>query len=149
MPGPSTGRAASGLSLPAMTRIHPGWFVMAASMLGVFMTTPGQTVGVSVFIDYIATDLDLSRERVLLLYSTGTLIGILPAPYIGGLVDRFGPRNMIGFVVLAVCAACAVLAWAHGPASLGVGFTLLRGTAIGGLSLVHGQSLVRTLSRAG
>jgi MFS family permease len=112
---------------------------MAASMLGVFMTTPGQTVGVSVFIDYIGTDIGLPRERVLLLYSLGTLIGILPAPYIGRLVDRFGPRNAIGFVVVAVGVACAVLAWAHGPSSLGVGFTLLRGTAIGGLSLVSGH----------
>ena len=122
--------------LPAKSRLHPGWFVMAASMLGVFMTTPGQTVGVSVFIDHIGTDLGLPREQVLLLYSIGTLIGILPAPYIGRLVDRFGPRNAIGFVVIAVGVACAVLASAHGPWSLGVGFTLLRGTAIGGLSLV-------------
>jgi MFS family permease len=112
---------------------------MAASMLGVFMTTPGQTVGVSVFIDYIGADIDLPRERVLLLYGIGTLIGILPAPYIGRLVDRFGPRNAIGFAVVAVGAACAVLASAHGPWSLGVGFTLLRGAAIGGLSLVSGH----------
>ena len=124
-----------------MRRIHPGWFVMAASMIGVFMTTPGQTVGVSVFIDYIGTDIGLPREQVLLLYSIGTLIGILPAPYIGRLVDRFGPRNAIGFVVVAVGAACAVLAWAHGPLSLGVGFTLLRGAAIGGLSLVSGHMI--------
>lgn len=110
-------------------------------MLGVFMTTPGQTVGVSVFIDYISTDLGLPRSQVLLLYSIGTLIGILPAPYIGRLVDRFGPRNAIGFVVVAVGAACAVLAWAHGPWSLGVGFTLLRGAAIGGLSLVSGHMI--------
>lgn len=48
-------------------------------MLGVFMITPGQTVGVSVFIDYVGTDIGLPRERVLLLYSLGTLIGILPA----------------------------------------------------------------------
>jgi len=114
---------------------------MAASMLGVFMTTPGQTVGVSVFIDYIGTDIGLPRERVLLLYSFGTLIGILPAPYIGRLVDRFGPRHVIGFVVVAVGTACAVLAWAHGPWSLGVGFTLLRGAAIGGLSLVSGHMI--------
>lgn len=119
-----------------MSRIHPGWFVMVASMLGVFMTTPGQTVGVSVFIDYIGVDIGLPRERVLLLYSLGTLIGILPAPYIGRLVDRFGPRNAIGFGVVAVGTACAVLASAHGPLSLGAGFTLLRGAAIGGLSLV-------------
>jgi MFS family permease len=114
---------------------------MAASMLGVFMTTPGQTVGVSVFIDYIGTDVGLPRERVLVLYSLGTLTGILPAPYIGRLVDRFGPRNAIGFAVVAVGAACAVLAWAHGPLSLGVGFTLLRGAAIGGLSLVSGHMI--------
>jgi MFS family permease len=142
MPDRRTGRVASGeLILPVTNRIHPGWFVMAASMLGVFMTTPGQTVGVSVFIDYIGADIDLPRERVLLLYSIGTLIGILPAPYIGRLVDRFGPRNAIGFAVVAVGAACAVLASAHGPWSLGVGFTLLRGAAIGGLSLVSGHMI--------
>ena len=110
-------------------------------MLGVFMTTPGQTVGVSVFIDYIGADLGLPRARVLLLYSLGTLLGILPAPYIGRLVDRFGPRNAIGIVVLALGAACAVVAWAQGPWSLGVAFTLLRGTAIGGLSLVSGHMI--------
>lgn len=65
-------------------------------MLGVFMTTPGQTVGVSVFIDYVGADLGLPRAQVLLLYSIGTLLGILPAPYIGRLVDRYGPRNAIG-----------------------------------------------------
>ncbi|MGQ0583158.1 MAG: MFS transporter [Reyranella sp.] len=124
-----------------MIRIHPGWFVLVAGMLGVFMTTPGQTVGVSVFIDPIVADLDLPRERVLLLYSMGTLLGILPAPYIGRLVDRYGPRNAIGVVVVALGAACAVVAWAHGPWSLGVAFTVLRGTAIGGLSLVSGQMI--------
>ncbi|MDB5488584.1 MAG: hypothetical protein JWQ58_2299 [Reyranella sp.] len=98
------GVAPSELILPPLSRIHSGWFVMAASMLGVFMTTPGQTVGVSVFIDYMGTDIGLPREQVLLLYSIGSLIGILPAPYIGRLVDRFGPRNAIGFVVVAVGA---------------------------------------------
>jgi len=124
-----------------LIRIHPGWFVLVAGMLGVFMTTPGQTVGVSVFIDPIVADLGLPRERVLLLYSMGTLLGILPAPYIGRLVDRYGPRNAIGFVVVALGAACVVVAWVHGPWSLGVAFTVLRGTAIGGLSLVSGHMI--------
>lgn len=136
------GRPAGGGAAPGeLTKIHPGWFVLAAGMLGVFMTTPGQTVGVSVFIDHIVTDVALPRERVLLLYSIGTLLGILPAPYIGRLVDRYGPRNAIGFVVVALGAACAVVAWAHGPWSLGVAFTVLRGTAIGGLSLVSGHMI--------
>ena len=31
-----------------------GWFVLIAGAVGVFMTTPGQTVGVSAFVDPIA-----------------------------------------------------------------------------------------------
>ena len=121
--------------------IHPGYIVLAASLLGVFMTTPGQTIGVSVFIDYLAADLNLPRAQVLLLYSIGTLIGILPAPYVGRLIDRFGPRNVIGFIAVSLSAACTTMAWAHGPLSLGVAFTLLRGTAIGGLSLVSAHMI--------
>lgn len=121
--------------------VHPGWFVLAASMLGVFMTLPGQTIGVSVFVDYLGADIGLPRAQVLLLYSIGTLIGILPAPYIGRLIDHFGPRNVIGFIAVSLGAACAVMAWVHSAWSLGIGFTLLRGTAIGGLSLVSAHMI--------
>lgn len=113
-----------------------GWFVLVASAVGVFMTTPGQTVGVSAFVDPIAVDLGISREQVVMLYSVGTLLGILPAPLIGRLVDRNGPRRAIAFIAPALGLACAALAWAHGPWSLALGFTLLRGSAIGGLYLV-------------
>jgi MFS family permease len=110
-------------------------------MVAIFMTTPGQTVGVSGFIDYVAVDLGLSRERVLVLYGLGTLSGILPAPFTGKLIDRFGPRNLIGFAVVAVALSCVVLASVSGPVSLAIGFTLLRGTAIGGLSLINGHMI--------
>jgi MFS family permease len=113
-----------------------GWIVLAAGAIGVFMTTPGQTVGVSAFVDHIALDLGIPREQVVMLYSVGTLLGILPAPLIGRLVDRYGPRRAIAFIALALGFACAAMAWAYGPWSLAVGFTLLRGSAIGGLYLV-------------
>ncbi len=113
-----------------------GGFVLIAGAVGVFMTTPGQTVGVSAFVDHIALDLGIPREQVVMLYSVGTLLGILPAPLIGRLVDRYGPRRAIAFIAPALGLACAVVAWAHGPWSLALGFTLLRGSAIGGLYLV-------------
>jgi MFS family permease len=113
-----------------------GWIVLAAGAIGVFMTTPGQTVGVSAFVDHIAVDLGIPREQVVMLYSAGTLLGILPAPLIGRLVDRYGPRRAIAFIAPALGLACAAVAWAHGPWSLALGFTLLRGSAIGGLYLV-------------
>ena len=129
--------------LPVKTAgsIHPGWIVLVASLLGVFMTTPGQTIGVSVFIDYLSADLNLPRAQVLLLYSIGTLIGILPAPYVGRLIDRFGPRNVIGFVAISLGGACAAMALVHNSWSLGIAFTLLRGTAICGLSLVSAHMI--------
>jgi MFS family permease len=113
-----------------------GWIVLIAGAVGVFMTTPGQTVGVSAFVDHIAVDLGIPREQVVMLYSVGTLLGILPAPLIGRLVDRYGPRRAIALIAPALGFACATVAWAHGPWSLALGFTLLRGSAIGGLSLV-------------
>jgi MFS family permease len=116
-----------------------GVIVATAALIGVFATTPGQTVGVSTFIDPIAADLGLSRERVLVLYSLGTFLGILTAPFIGKLVDRFGPRRLILPVVFALACACGVMSLAHDAWSLGLGFVVLRAAAIAGLSLVTMQ----------
>ena len=125
----------------AIGRPHTGWIVVIAAFAGVFATTPGQTVGVSSFVDPIAADLGIARERVLMLYSVGTFLGILTAPPIGWLVDRFGPRGLIVPVVLALGAACGVLALAWDAASLAVGFVFLRASAIAGLSLVSTQMI--------
>jgi MFS family permease len=116
-----------------------GALVAFAAFVGVFATTPGQTVGVSSFIDPIAADIGLSRENVLVLYSIGTFLGILTAPGIGRLVDRFGPRRLIGPIVLALGAACAFMSLAWNAWSLALGFVLLRAAAIAGLSLVSNQ----------
>src|SRR5687767_15400531 len=89
--------------------MHRGWSVLAAAAIGVFMTIPGQTVGVAPFVDLLARDLSLPREHVILLYSLGTLLGILFAPLIGRLLDRYGPRRMIVFV--AVRSARVAPSW--------------------------------------
>jgi MFS family permease len=115
--------------------LHRGWTVLGAAAIGVFMTVPGQTVGVAPFVDLLARDLGLAREHVVLLYSLGTLVGILPAPLIGRLFDRHGPRRMIVFVTLALAASCVAVAAATNPWSLAIAFALLRGSAIGGLSV--------------
>lgn len=116
-----------------------GISVALASLIGVFATTPGQTVGVSAFIDPIASDLGLDRKHVLMLYSLGTFLGILTAPLIGRLVDRFGPRRLIVPAVVAVAAACSVMSLTGDAWSLGLGFLFLRASAIAGLSLVTMQ----------
>lgn len=118
---------------------HYGWVVLAAGAFGSFMTVPGQTAGVSVFFDPITTDLGVSRTWASTAYAAATLVGILPAPIIGRWIDRRGPR-FTGTVIAGVLAlACAFMALIQSGAALLLGFALLRGTAIGGLSLVSQQ----------
>lgn len=100
------------------------------------MTLPGQTAGVAVFFDPITADLQISRTSASVAYAAGTLAGILPAPLIGRWIDRRGPRLTATLIAAALALACAFMAIVRSEMMLLLGFALLRGTAIGGLSLV-------------
>jgi len=52
------------------------------------MSNPGQTTGVSVFLDHIIADLGLSRSGVAALDLGGTLLGSLSLPFSGRFIDR-------------------------------------------------------------
>src|SRR5229473_6465448 len=118
---------------------HYGWVSLAAGTFGSFMTLPGQTAGVSVFFDPITTDLHISRTSASIAYAAGTLAGILPAPVIGRWIDRRGPRLTATIIAAGLALACAYMALVQSGSMLLLGFALLRGTAIGGLSLVSQQ----------
>jgi hypothetical protein len=53
---------------------HYGWVILASGALGAFMTTPGQTIGVSSFFDPLAKDLGLSRAEVALSQAMRTAV---------------------------------------------------------------------------
>ena len=103
------------------------------------MTLPGQTAGVSVFFDPITTDLHISRTSASVAYAVGTLAGILPAPMIGRWIDRRGPRLTATIIACGLALACVCMAFVESVLTLLIGFALLRGMAIGGLSLVCQQ----------
>jgi MFS family permease len=103
------------------------------------MTLPGQTAGVSVFFDPITTDLHISRTSASVAYAVGTLAGILPAPVIGRWIDRRGPRLTATIIAGGLVLACVCMAFVESVLTLLIGFALLRGMAIGGLSLVSQQ----------
>lgn len=115
---------------------HYGWIILAAGTFGAFMTSPGQTQGVSAFFDPMAASLGLSRTTVSFAYTIGTLAGVLPAPLIGKWIDHRGPRVVVGMAAAALAAACAFMAVVHSAAVLLLGFAFLRGAALSGLSLV-------------
>lgn len=121
------------------SRVHYGWIMLGAGTFGSFMTLPGQTAGVSVFFDPITSELGISRTSASIAYAVGTLAGILPAPMIGRWIDRRGPRLTGTVIAAGLALACAFMAVVQSVLMLLIGFGLLRGAAIGGLSLVSQQ----------
>jgi len=119
--------------------VHYGWVILGTGTFGSFMTLPGQTAGVSVFFDPITTELGISRTSASIAYAAGTLAGILPAPAIGRWIDRRGPRPTATIIAAGLALACAFMACVQSALMLLIGFALLRGAAIGGLSLVSQQ----------
>jgi len=122
--------------------VYYGWVVLAVGTLGLVMTTPGQTLGVSVFLDPILADLGADRTTVSLLYTLGTLAGAAALPFVGRGLDRYGPRVMVSVVAAALALACLWMASVGGLASLAIGFVLIRGLGQGALSLVSTHAIV-------
>ena len=75
--------------------VYCGWVVLGISTLGMAATLPGQTAGVSPFIDAFIEDLGLSRSAVSWFYTVVTVLGSLALPLVGHLVDRYGPRSSL------------------------------------------------------
>ncbi|MFW5745448.1 MAG: hypothetical protein ACOC2D_19405, partial [Spirochaetota bacterium] len=77
---------------PARLPFFYGWIVMGIGTLGMVMSAPGQTVGVSVFTDPLIEAHGLSRSLLSLAYLIGTLSSAMILSYAGRLYDRHGAR---------------------------------------------------------
>lgn len=98
--------------------IYYGWIILATGTLGVIMSIPGQTMGVSVFTEYLLESLKLSREQLSLAYLFGTLASSFLLPLAGKVLDRFGPRvlatiatSMLAFFTLYIALTPKLLSF--------------------------------------
>ena len=113
-----------------------GWLIVAAGTLGVMMTIPGQTTGVSIFIDHLIADLGITRSSVSTLYLFGTLGGSFVLPFVGRFIDRRGPRLAVSGIAAAFALACVWMGVVQDAIMLLIGFMLVRALGQGSLSLV-------------
>jgi MFS family permease len=77
---------------PAKTPFFYGWIILVAGAIGVVMSIPGQTMGVSVFTDPLIESLEISRLNLSLAYMLGTLSSSLMLSKAGKQYDKFGAR---------------------------------------------------------
>jgi len=112
------------------------WVVLVLATLTAGLTGPGQTIGVSVFIDHFVDDLSLSRSQVSAAYLVGTLAGASMLPWIGRFVDRRGVRIAQVAVGVLFGVALVNMSLVGGLIWLAIGFTGIRLLGQGSLSLI-------------
>lgn len=81
-----------------------GWVILFASTIGILVSAPGQTMGVSTFTDHLLENIGISRNQLSMSYMFGTIASSLVLTYAGTLYDKYGARwvGMIVSVLLAI-----------------------------------------------
>lgn len=111
------------------------------------LSGPGQTAGVSVLVDHLVTDLDVSRSAVSTAYMIGTLCGALALPWLGRAVDRFGLRPMLAMIALAFGSFLVLLALAGEIIGLTAAFVGVRAMGQGGMTLIATTTVAIAVTR--
>ena len=124
----------------ANCRIYYGWIIASAGLLGMVMSSPGQTFIISLFTEHFIHDLGLSRSMVSFLYMIGTLSGaiLLQLTRMGHHIDRSGPRRMIVLVSIAFGLSCVYMSIISSAAMLTLGFIALRFLGQSSMTLISG-----------
>ena len=120
---------------PDGTPFH-GWRMVGLAALMLGLTGPGQTVGVSAFVDPMMAALDLSRSEVSAAYLVGTLLASLVLPRVGRALDEHGTRRTLLVVAVGLAVALGGMGLVVGIVTLTLGFVGIRMLGQGSLSLI-------------
>ncbi len=123
-------------SIISRTPFFYGWVILAASALTRFISGPGQTFLISVFIDPIISDLGWSRALVSGLYTAGSLTAGATMIFVGRLLDRYGARIMLLAAGILFGLAALWMSAVDHPVKLYFGFAALRILGQGSLGLI-------------
>lgn len=121
--------------------------VLLAGALGQALTAPGQTAALSVFIDPLIADLDVSRSAVSAMYLVATLLGASALPLIGRSIDRLGVRLIMTLISIAFGGVLLASAGVVGLLSLALAFTGLRMLGQGALGLAASTAVALAFDR--
>ncbi len=124
-----------------------GWRMLTLAVITAVMTGPGQTIGVSVFIDHLVAALDTSRSLVSSAYLVGTLTGAAAMPFVGRFLDRRGVRLSQTLFGSAFAVALLVMAGVSSLPWLILGFAGIRMFGQGSLSMVSSVTVALWFER--
>lgn len=111
------------------------------------LTGPGQTIGVSVFVDPMIAALGLTRSELSTAYLIGTLLGAVALVPVGRWIDRVGRSRAMTLIGLAFGTALLLMSGVQGFVTLALGFVLIRWLGQGSLQLVSTLSITPWFER--
>ncbi|MDP5230769.1 MAG: MFS transporter [Cellulophaga sp.] len=96
---------------PKKSPIFYGYIVAIFGTIGVYLSMPGQTIGVSVFTDPVKDALGLSRNQFSNAYMIGTIMSSLVIGKAGVWFDKYGARYVAFFAALTLAFSLLLCSW--------------------------------------
>lgn len=93
---------------PAKVPFFYGWVILVVATIGILVSAPGQTMGVSTFTDYLLDNIGLTRNQLSTAYMIGTIGSSLILTYAGKMYDKYGAR-WVGMGVSFILAGVLLL----------------------------------------
>ena len=109
--------------------------MLGVGTLGMYLSAPGQSFSVAVFIDPMLSDLGLRRTVYSFAYLIAGLVGGVLLPGIGWLLDRVGARVLLPMLGVLLGTACVWMSSINSLLELSIGFTMIRSIGQGAVTL--------------
>ena len=142
---------------PAKWPFFYGWMILIWSTMGILMSIPGQTMGVSVFTESLLDALQLTRDQLSIAYMSGTIGSAFLLPWMGRLYDKIGVRPIgiiasvgLGLILVYLSQVDRIVRFIQKDPSIYVtfififfGFLLLRFTGQGILTMISRNMMMK------
>ena len=123
--------------------LYHGWIVVVAGILCSALSSPGQSFLLSLYLEPLLAELELSRVTVSTLYGASTLAAALCLPFVGRVADNISGRAFLTSVVLLLAGALVLLGSASGLLTLAIALFALRLLGQGAIGLGTMTTTVR------
>jgi MFS family permease len=137
---------------PRATQVFYGWWVLLVAAAAMVGTLPGRTQGLGLITEPLLADLGLDRVTYASINFWATILGAAGALGIGRAIDRFGSRNVLTGVAVALGIVVGFMSQTATVSGLSVWITLTRALGQSALSVVSlamvGQWFVRGIDTA-
>ncbi|MBN2165780.1 MAG: MFS transporter [Marinilabiliaceae bacterium] len=88
-----------------------GFLIVGVGILGILVSIPGQTIGLSAFTNPVMKAMNLTRDQYSFAYGLGTFASSLILTHAGKLYDRFGVRIVAAVATIIMSTALTLLSF--------------------------------------